>query len=188
MTTTDRRTAFGIQRSLINPDLDGDGLRWLEGEFAGHDFGPIERFALRDGSTSKKNPPGVWGVCGYTRRGRASCRISCSVKRPMPARITTRKRPLYRDESGVFPSTPRGTRRGRLFVSERGGRDRAWYRLYGETVLQDTDEAVIWIVAHEMFHYLRRTRQIDGRNNEIEADAFADTALARYRRDAAGLP
>jgi hypothetical protein len=179
MTATDKRAAFGIQRSLVDSDLDGDGLRWLEREFSAHDFSAVERFALRDGSTSKKKPPGVWGMCSYPRRGRGY-KVTCSVKQPLPAEIVTRQRPLYRREDGSFPSTPYGTRRGRLFVA-RSGRKRAWHRLYGTTMLRDTDEAAVWIVAHEMYHYLRRTRQVDGRNNEIEADAFSDETLRRYR-------
>lgn len=181
MAATDKRSAFGIRRSFINTDLDGDGLVWLEREFSGYDFSAVERFALRDGSTSKKKPPGVWGMCSYPRRAQGY-KITCSIKQPLPVKITTRQRPLYRREDGAFPSTPYGMRRGQLFVSRRGGRERAWHRLYGTTSLRDTDEAIVWIVAHEMYHYLRRTRQVSGTNNEIEADAFSDEMLRRYQR------
>jgi len=184
MTVTDGRTAFGIDHSLINPALDGEGLRWLEREFVGYDFSAINRFALRDGATSKKKPPGVWGMCSYQRRGHPAYKITCSVKEPLPATLITRQRPLYRDDDGTFPTQPYGTRRGQLFVSKRGGRERAWHRLYGTTILHDVDEAVVWIVAHELYHYLRRTRQVDGRNTEIEADAFSDGMLTNYlKRD-----
>lgn len=184
MTVTDGRTAFGIDHSLINPALDGEGLRWLEREFVGYDFSAINRFALRDGATSKKKPPGVWGMCSYQRRGHPAYKITCSVKEPLPAKLITRQRPLYRDDDGTFPTQPYGTRRGQLFVSKRGGRERAWHRLYGTTILHDVDEAVVWIVAHELYHYLRRTRQVDGRNTEIEADAFSDGMLTNYlKRD-----
>ena len=43
------------------------------------------------------------------------------------------------------------------------------------------DEGIIWIVAHEAFHFLRRTGQVPGRNTEIEADRFADEQLSRLR-------
>ena len=36
-------------------------------------------------------------------------------------------------------------------------------------------------MAHEDFHYLRRTRQVQGRHGEIEADAFALKTLEQYR-------
>ena len=37
------------------------------------------------------------------------------------------------------------------------------------------------MVAHEAFHYLRKTRQVEGRHGEIEADAFALKMLEQYR-------
>ena len=39
----------------------------------------------------------------------------------------------------------------------------------------------MFLVAHEAFHYLRRTRQVEGRHGEIEADAFALKTLEQYR-------
>jgi Zn-dependent peptidase ImmA (M78 family) len=40
---------------------------------------------------------------------------------------------------------------------------------------------LVFLVAHEAFHYLRKTRQVDGRHGEIEADAFALKMLEHYR-------
>jgi hypothetical protein len=39
----------------------------------------------------------------------------------------------------------------------------------------------VYLVAHEAFHYLRKTRQVEGRHGEIEADAFALRILEQYR-------
>ncbi len=39
----------------------------------------------------------------------------------------------------------------------------------------------MFLVAHEAFHYLRKTRQVPGRHGEIEADAFALRILGKYR-------
>jgi hypothetical protein len=47
--------------------------------------------------------------------------------------------------------------------------------------LRDRDEALVWIIAHEAFHYLRRTRQIDGKNVEIEADRYAEGVLRAFQ-------
>jgi Zn-dependent peptidase ImmA (M78 family) len=52
----------------------------------------------------------------------------------------------------------------------------------GYTEVQTVDEAIVWILSHEMFHYLRQTRQVEGRNTEIEADKFADEHLCNLRR------
>jgi len=39
----------------------------------------------------------------------------------------------------------------------------------------------VFLVAHEAFHYLRKTRQVEGRHGKIEADAFALKMLEHYR-------
>jgi hypothetical protein len=39
----------------------------------------------------------------------------------------------------------------------------------------------MFLVAHEAFHYLRRTKQVAGRHGEIEADVFALRTLKQYR-------
>jgi hypothetical protein len=43
---------------------------------------------------------------------------------------------------------------------------------------------LVFLVAHEAFHYLRKTRQVEGRHGEIEADAFALKTLEQYREGA----
>ena len=43
------------------------------------------------------------------------------------------------------------------------------------------DEALVWITAHEAYHYLRRTRQVPGRNAKIEVNRFSDEALEHFR-------
>ena len=47
--------------------------------------------------------------------------------------------------------------------------------------LGSEDEVLVFLVAHEAFHYLRQTRQVEGRHGEIEADAFALKMLEHYR-------
>ena len=54
-------------------------------------------------------------------------------------------------------------------------------------MVNDLNEASVWIVAHEAFHWLRKTRQIPGRNTEIEADAFGDQMLDEFRRNASTI-
>jgi len=39
----------------------------------------------------------------------------------------------------------------------------------------------VFLVAHEAFHYLRKTKQVEGRHGEIEADAFSPKTLEPYR-------
>jgi hypothetical protein len=40
---------------------------------------------------------------------------------------------------------------------------------------------LVYLVAHEAFHYLRKTKQAAGQHGEIEADAFALRILEQYR-------
>ena len=76
---------------------------------------------------------------------------------------------------------PEGHEVGDRYVSNRDGRSVQWRRLYLPLELGNEDEVLVFLVAHEAFHYLRRTRQVPGRHGEIEADAFALKTLEQYR-------
>jgi len=39
------------------------------------------------------------------------------------------------------------------------------------------------MIGHEAFHFLRRTRQVSGRNVEWQADAFACDLLEKWRAE-----
>jgi len=159
-----------------------EGLSWCRELLDGYDLGALSRLTVRDGS-GRKVAPGVWGTCYYPnpRRGIPTYRITCSIKGPFPAVALTRKSPLYAREDGTYPPFPYGLVAGQEFLSRRGGKVRRWIRLYGRTPLNTVHEAIVWILAHESYHYLRRTRQVPGRNAEIEADHFSDEALAHFR-------
>ncbi len=126
-------------------------------------------------------PPGVWGYCYYPTKTLPSYRITCSLKGPFPVGVRTRESPLYAREDGTYPPLPHGLLSvGKECVQARGGETRRWRRVYGVSFLCDEGEAVVWIVAHEAFHFLRRTRQVPGRNTEIDADRFAGEAKEHF--------
>lgn len=125
---------------------------------------------------------GVYGRCWYPSPQQPTVRISCQVPGPFPTDIVTRRKPVYRRPDGSWPPEARKAT-GPVLKDRRTGRQ--WRRVYDVTRVNDLDEAVVWIFAHEAFHWLRRTGQIPGRNTEIAADAFADAQLARFR---AGVP
>ena len=52
-----------------------------------------------------------------------------------------------------------------------------------EAARKHEDEVLVFLVAHEAFHYLRKTKQVAGRHGEIEADAFALQVLEQYREE-----
>ncbi len=122
---------------------------------------------------------GIYGRCWYPTRTMPSIRLSCQVPGPFPCTIVTRQRPRYRNPDGSWPG---GIKPRRQAILQDPASGKAWVRTYGQTIAQDLDEGIVWIVAHEAFHWLRKTRQIPGRNNEIEADAFADRTLGEFRR------
>ena len=78
------------------------------------------------------------------------------------------------------PEVPEGHEVGDRYVSMRNGRNMQWRRLYRPLELRNEDEVLVFLVAHETFHYLRKTRQVEGRHGEIEADAFALETLEQY--------
>jgi len=62
---------------------------------------------------------------------------------------------------------------------ERTGRE--WVRLITRYEMRNRVEAVVHVLAHECFHFLRHSRQLPGRNRENEADQFALAAVDRFR-------
>jgi hypothetical protein len=90
--------------------------------------------------------------------------------------------PLYRNADGTWPEVPEGHLVGDRYVATRRyGQRVQWKRLYRPIELGSEDEVLVFLVAHEAFHYLRKTRQVEGRHGEIEADAFALKMLKHYR-------
>jgi hypothetical protein len=76
---------------------------------------------------------------------------------------------------------PEGCKVGDRYVASRDGKSVQWRRLYSSIDLGNEDEVLVFLVAHEAFHNLRSTKQVEGRHGEIEADAFALKTLERYR-------
>ncbi len=121
----------------------------------------------------------------FPRDGRGY-RTNRNVSKHAPYPITRYMRvpPLYRRPDGTWPEVPEGHKVGDRYVaSRRDGRSVQWRRLYRPLKLGSEDEVLVFLVAHEAFHYLRKTKQVAGRHGEIEADAFALQALERYREE-----
>jgi len=150
-------------------------LAWMRRFLERYDTTAVESLRIDRGHQRYE---GVYGNCIYPTKARSTFRINCHAPGPFPSHTVTRKRPLYCRPDGSFPRTPRGCRRGVLCYDPHTGRQ--WYRLRGKTQLKDLDQAIVWIVAHEAFHFLRHTRQVPGRNTEIDADAFADNQLEQF--------
>lgn len=190
-------------------------LVWARAYLGAYDLSNLDwvRIDLGRIRPGQRAPQGVYGRCWYGKgrgKARTGCRISCQVPGPFPSAIHLRLPPLYVDVSRHYGQRPdhlldddgsavfeMGYDEGRPYwdvasqprpsdsSEPRRNGQRAWWTRHGETILADRGEAIAWIIGHEAFHFLRRTRQVPGINNEIQADAAGDAALARYRQEAA---
>lgn len=118
-----------------------------------------------------------------------------------PHPIQTRRPPLYRNQDGTWPDIPEDCTAGDVVTAYEvnvGGKKhhgqavdiahfgpgvtpiKEWRRLLGQTVVFNPSQAFVWLFSHEAFHFLRFTKQIPGKNTEIEADAYADARLADF--------
>lgn len=165
--------------------------QWLES----FDLRRVEWVRLDFGreKTADRATNGVWGRCWYPARGRRSAyAISCQLGRRFPAVERIRMPPVY----GVMVENPGGGRLADFIEAERQvpagcvategcvsqDGQKCWLRVQRTIELATRDEGIVFIVAHEAFHFLRRTRQVPCVNNEIQADAFAVEKLEEWRR------
>jgi hypothetical protein len=193
-----RRRESSTVKWKVAKELEGaSGLEWMRAELEPYDWAECEWITVRrgawgfrvssypfegeEGFTNK-----AAGVCQYpvhTRSGlyRINCRVNTRMGWPAPQ--YQRVSPLYRNADGTWPEVPddhfTGERLGRWFISADGSRE--WRRLYRRLWLEDENEGLVYIVAHEAFHYLRRTQQIVGKNVEIAADRFSEDKLEEFR-------
>lgn len=155
------------------------GLDWARDLFAHYDTTELSSILIGRG---RGRAVGVYGRCSYTTEDAPYYSITCHVPGPFPCHITTRRSPVYRRPDGAWPAIPVGCTEGLICWADKGGVRREWKRVIGYTETLTPEEGMVWIVAHEAFHFLRRTKQVGGRNTEIEADNFADEQLKRLRR------
>jgi hypothetical protein len=160
---------------------DSEGLGWVRERLGSYDWSKVDWITVRRGRSERY---AFRGVCKKSpREGHGRYRINCNVSRhtPYPVTYHARVSPLYRNPDGTWPEVPEGHKVGDRYVATRGGKSVEWKRLYRPLELGSEDEVLVFLVVHEAFHYLRRTRQVEGRHGEIEADAFALKMLGRYR-------
>jgi hypothetical protein len=165
----------------VDKALDGsEGLRWIRERMAAYDWSEADWVSVRRGRSHKY---AFRGVCKMPRNW-GGYRINCNVSEhaAYPIYQCMRVSPLYRNPDGSWPKAPEGHRVGDRYVAARSnGESVQWKRLYYPLELRSEDEVLVFLVAHEAFHYLRKTRQVEGRHGEIEADAFALRMLGHYR-------
>ena len=159
---------------------DSEGFWWVRERLGVYDWSKADWVSVRRGRSEKY---AFRGACKMPRDG-SGYRINCNVSRHVayPIYHRTRVSPLYRNPDGTWPEVPEGHKVGDRYVAARSnGESVQWKRLYRPLELANEEEVLVFLVAHEAFHYLRKTRQVEGRHGEIEADAFALKMLEHYR-------
>ena len=177
-----------VVRFIVHPEVKArasDALAWVKEFLARFDISLLGWLRIDFGREHRDRQGriyykfhGVYGRCWYPTKKQPSIRLSCQVPGPFPCAIITRKKPIYRNSDGTWPAEAQQNR-GPVYCDASSGR--AWKRVYAKTTVKNLNEGVVWVFAHEAFHWLRKTGQIPGRNNEIEADAFADQMLGKFR-------
>ena len=164
----------------VDGALEGSkGLGWVRERLRAYDWSKVDWITIRRGRSERY---AFRGACKLPSKGRGY-RINCNVSRHTgyPIAYYMRLSPLYRNPDWTWPEVPEGHKVGGKYVATRKGKSVQWRRLYRLLELGSEDEVLVFLVAHEAFHYLRKTRQVKGRHGEIEADAFALETLEHYR-------
>jgi hypothetical protein len=158
---------------------DSEGLRCVREQLEIYDWSKVDWITVRRGRSERY---AFRGVCKSPWKGRGY-RINCNVSghTPYPIAYYMRVSPLYLNPDGTWPEVPEAHKVGDRYVATSDGNNVQWKRLYRPLELWNEDEVLVFLVAHEAFHYLRKTRQVEGRHGEIEADAFALKTLKQYR-------
>lgn len=164
-----------VDKALEN----SEGLRWARERLGAYDWSKVDWITVRRGRSERY---AFRGVCKSPHKGRGY-RLNCTVSShtPYPIVYCIRVSPLYCKPDGTWPALPEGHKVGDRYVATRNGKSVQWKRLYRPLELRSEDEVLVFLVAHEAFHYLRKTKQVTGRHGEIEADAFALKMLELYR-------
>ncbi len=159
---------------------DSEGLRWVREQLEAYDWSRADWITVRRG---RSEAYAFRGVCKSPRKG-CGYRINCNVSEHTPYPVTQFVRvsfPLYRNPDGTWLEVPEGHKVGDHYEATRHGKGVQWRRRYRPLELGSEDEVLVFLVTHEAFHYLRKTKQVAGRHGEIGADAFALEMLERYR-------
>jgi len=164
----------------IAPEYRGNaGYLWSREWMETFDLSKLDVVRLDAGSGAGNS---TWWGHWYPPRPKKGLqhRISCHVAGPPPFWNWMWLKPLYRNEDGTWPPIPEGVEEAGYSMNGRTGKQ--WMRVRRKLIVATVEEAVVVIMAHEGFHFLRGTRQVDGRNVENAAAAFEVLKLEEWRR------
>ncbi len=153
------------------------GWLWFLNWFSRFDSSKLSSFSISDKIGNSQF--GISGLCSYpkVKKGKFKIRARVNVSE-YPYCISVRRPPIYKID-GIWPNIPSDCIENGWKKNFQTGKE--WIKLVSSTQVNNLDESIVWICAHEIYHYLRKTKQVPGRNVEIMADAFADNLLEEFR-------
>lgn len=157
---------------------DNEAYLWMRQWMEQYDLHRLEWVRL-DAGKGRRTNSALWGMCFYPKKRGDSYKISCHVRGPAPVDVYIRHSPNYKNADGSWPPIPEGCKENGYVMDGRSGRE--WLRLISTISLGTVEEAIVAIMAHEAFHFLRKTKQIDGANYETKADEFMMTMVNVWR-------
>jgi hypothetical protein len=158
---------------------DSQGLRWVREQLGAYDWAKVDWITVQRGRSESYTFRGEFRSPWKGRGNRINCNVSQHT--PYPIAYYMRVSHLYYNPDGTWPAVPEDHEVGDRYIATRDDKSIQWRRLYRPLELRSEDEVLVYLVAHEAFYYLRRTRQVEERHGEIEADAFALKTLEQYR-------
>ena len=166
--------AFNTKVKINNIDVTSPALFFLGDVFKKYDFSKVEYILL---SRHKQ----LHGICYYPSRKfqRKKFKIQCHVPETYPYITFIREKPIYITDSTQKPQVPEGCTIDGSGINVQTSK--SWYIVSSRFTVQDVNEALVFIVGHEIFHYLRRTRQIPGVNLQSQADVFGKNLVKEYK-------
>lgn len=67
--------------------------------------------------------------------------------------------------------------------SKVNGGQRLWGWITEKVTYASVEEAAVFVAGHEAFHFLRCTRQVEGRNTQAQANAYGIAWLKEFRKE-----
>ena len=162
----------------INENKFTNGLAFCQNLIGQYNTEYLKWIRISDGRSDV--PYKLYGRCWNYDNNRYG--ISCQLPGPYPFSFESRRQPQYQHHGSDWQQAPEGLQTGREHVyKDASGRVRRWMCFNETQTVGNWDEALVWVFAHETFHYLRYTKQIEGRNVEWQADMFGDKLLNDYK-------
>jgi len=174
--TKETRWTLGVS------DITEKAEAWCRDFMSQFDCSKLSRITIRCGTQASSEP--VYGTCYFPNKRIKTYRITCNICGSFPGRLEIRRPPIYLKEGECSEDIepPKGCwPHGVGQVRKKDGQIVRWVQIRGFTKLVTVDEGFVWILMHEAFHFLRRTRQVPGRNIEHYADAYGDEGLEKWR-------